>query len=274
MLKAKLHWLLALMALTAALFSCKNRGKKDTPPGDLLVRHVNVWEGDSLTTTYDYDEHGRLVRWHETLASSVLGDGTVHMLRDSAGLLRQAIYVTRRSDITLDSLVYQVHYDTAGRPAYSKLVRNNSGSEAYNRDSTAYSYNAQNRIIAAEEFTFSQEHAAYVPLSKTEYTYDALGNVLVEKAFVYGLTGNQLQYILAQEYDTTHGYPIYMGNEGVVLQLPASRNVVTNIIRTNRGAESSDTLAFSFSFDRKGRPLSYRVYQKNEIVSWGRSYYR
>lgn len=272
MLKSKSYWLLVL--LVAALFSCKDGGgKKDTPPGDLLVRHVNAWKGDSLTMTFDYDEHGRVVRWHEAVASDWRGDRTVCMLRDGEGLLRQAIYVTRRSDITLDSLVYQVYYDAEKRPAYSVLVRNSGGGKAFYGDSNVYSYNADSRIIAAEEFT-SAGDAGFVPQSKTEYTYDAWGNVLVEKAFVYGLTGYRWEYILEQEYDTSHVYPIYLGNEGVVLQLPASRHIVNNIVRTYREQGSSDTLRFSLTFDKKGRHVSYKVHHKDTVMSWGRCYYR
>lgn len=216
---------LPVIAVTAALllFSCEKERSFDpdnnTPGGNvgsgLLDRTVTKFGTDSITTSYEYDAQKRLILYKSGgMFLGTSGEVQLKFVRNAQGIIQKSILKTDFfASMGIDSIVRTVHYDVS-KARYSSMAAAYFDGSDNVQDSTVFTYNAAGKIVGVEYF-YDYATGTYMRDGKSEYTYDAAGNVSKEKN--YGYNGTYEPYDESvYEFDNKIN-PIFLGNEGFVL---------------------------------------------------------
>lgn len=187
--------------------------------GSLLTKIVSLSTTDTLTITYSYDSLKRLIKVATVgISRGDKVDKSQFFLRDTSGKMVQytEIEYSRNSTNALkyDTSYAKVHYPF-GSSNFDYVIEFANTSRTLISDSIAFTY-TNNKVTQFKVF--------YGPLAtggagtlaaKSDFTYDASGNVISNKAYTY--TNN----VQTSSGEATYGYdtkksPLILGNEGFI----------------------------------------------------------
>lgn len=198
-----------------ALFSCQkevndifsnntNTGSNGNSTG-LLVKTVSVTGTDSMVTLYTYDNQKRL----ETMTMDGISNGMqMHSykkyIRDASSRIAKVLQVVEQNGLASDTSIERVHYPgSAMEFDYTVNPISMSGLTVF--DSTVYSYSSGKMISMLSNLTSPLLGPAIVARTKTDFAYDAAGNITVLKMYA-DLGSGTLSPFMNQTY--TYGAAI------------------------------------------------------------------
>lgn len=270
------------------LFSCKKEKSFDpnNPNGGsgggtvtptLLIKTVTKLPGnDSLRVFYTYDNQKRFISYKsEEYSSGSLVKGEVKFIRNTQGIVQKVVI---KSDdlagVGIDSIFYAVRYNTGTSRYTSSVLTFDDGTDIF-RDSTAFTYNAAGKISLSEEFV-DDGTGTYEKYFKTEYTYNATGNVIKAKNYYFDdmagsyVASDQDEY----EYDAKVN-PLILGNEAFLLGDPslASPNNQTKDTYTDlEDATNNDLITTTFTYNTANKPATDILTIQSESIPYPTTY--
>jgi hypothetical protein len=275
-----LSLLLTTGALSITLFSCQPEPpEKPVEPGtgeptdtsqiskNLLGVVSRISGVDTTTLNCRYDNQGRLAWYSNTSTKQGYLADTSKIVRDDAGRIKSIIYRSRASskfaDPKLDSVAYKVFYNSAN----ARYTHKTLAYKAYGfnfKDSSAYTYDAQNRLIKEEAYYFDfQKTKAYQPSAKRDLDYDATGNVKSLKTIYYKVDGiNDYPYEITYTYDDKGVNLLNLGEEAVVLGLEenfSAHTLKTMVSTYPQNPAYNRSLTYKYTYNTKYRPLKADV---------------
>ena len=276
---------LLLIAATAALllFSCKKERSFDpnnsNPGGNvgsgLLDRTVTKFGTDSITTSYEYDAQKRLVVYKS--GGTIAGTSTeiqLKFIRNAQGIIQKSILKTDFfASLGIDSIVRVVHYDVSKARYTSMAAAYFDGSDDV-LDSTVFTYNAAGKVTGIEYF-YDYATGTYQKDGKSEYTYDAAGNVSKEKNYGYNNGAYEAYDESVYEFDNKIN-PIFLGNEGFVLGdiITFSPNNETKKTYTDFIDPSANAVATSvYTYNTNNKPATAAQNDQSFPLPFATTYY-
>ena len=248
------------------LFSCKKERSFDPDDnpgggpaaGNLLARTVTKFGTDSIGTFYEYDAQKRLVIYKT--GGSLLGstiEAEIKLVRNSQGIIQKSILKTDFfASMGIDSIVRIVH--TNAQSGYSSMVAAYFDGFDDVKDSTIFSYNTSGKINMVEYYY--DDGTGYQKDGKTEYTYDATGNVVKEKNYFFNTASNGYEAYDESVYEfDSKTNPIFLGNEGFVLGdiITISPNNQTKKTYTDLTDPTQNGVATSaYTYNLSNKPVS------------------
>jgi hypothetical protein len=249
----QLSVLLISALLSVVLFSCKPEPPEKQPdPTD---------SGPTDTSQISKNLLSTIVRKQDYV------EDTSVIVRDAAGHIQKIIYRSRDSgkfpDPKLDSVTYSVFYNTS-TSAYTHKVLQYKSYRVNFKDSSAYSYDAQHRLVKEEAFYFDyQKTQSYLPYAKRDLIYDASGNVASLKTIYYKIDGvNDYPYEITYTYDDKGVNLLNLGEEAVLLGLEEnfSAHTLKTVVSTYpQDPQYNRSLTYKYTYNTKYRPLKAAV---------------
>jgi|SRR6476646_2612096 len=272
---------LPIILLISATFVFAKCHKDDPPPPpppsgptdttaiskNLLASTTHTSDSGVNTRTFRYDSQNRLVWFSNTSTKANEFEDTSAIVRDAQGIIKQIVYRSDTSrkfpDPALDSVVYTLNYDAATSKYTYKLLQYKSFKVAF-KDSTFYKYDAQNRIVTETTNYFDYKTTkTYQPASKSDYTYDANGNLTTINTIYYKVTStSDYPFQINYTYDTTSVNLLNLGNEAIVVGLPQyySAHMPATMIGTYpQNPEFNQSLTYNYTYNTKYRPLKANI---------------
>jgi hypothetical protein len=205
-----------LIVLCAGLFSCQkevddiftnsgNTGGNGNTSG-LLVKTVAITGSDSLTTLYGYDSQKRL----ETITMDGFSNGIqMHSykkyIRDASARISEILQVVEQNGIASDTTVETVHYPTNGME-FDYTINTISMFGFATIDSSVYTYSGGNMASMTSNLSSPLLGSSALMITKTDFSYDASGNVSSLKMYSNFGVGSTMTPISSQTY--TYGSAI------------------------------------------------------------------
>jgi hypothetical protein len=197
-----------LSILTLTLFSCQkevddifsnngNTGGNGNTSG-LLIKTVAVTASDSLVTLYAYDNQKRL----ETITMDGTSNGMqMHTykkyIRDTSSRIYKILQAIDQNGVPTDTTIEIVHYPNQGME-FDYTINTISMLGLTVIDSSIYLYSAGKMASMISELSSPLLGSSFMA-TKTEFTYDASGNVTNLKMYSDFVTG-VLSPIMSQVY--------------------------------------------------------------------------
>jgi len=204
-----------LSVLCLGLFSCqkevddifKSAGGNGNASG-LLVKTVAVTGTDTLTTVYGYDNQKRL----ETITMDGLSNGIqMHtykkFIRDASTRISQILQVVDQNGMSTDTSIQVVHYPSAAME-FDYTVNTLSVFGFSTTDSTVYAYSGSKMTSMTSNLFSPLLGSSSSIVTKTDFTYDASGNVVTIKIASDGGAGGPLSPVVNETF--TYG-PVING---------------------------------------------------------------
>jgi hypothetical protein len=285
----KLASLTAVALVTMLIFSCKPE-KPDSTPGpistdptdtsqtskNLLGKVVSTTGKDSTIFTYKYDAQNRLVWYSNTSTMADYLEDTSSIVRDDNGIIKKILYnwdsSSKYPDPKLDTLVYNLAYNSTTSHYTSKVLAYKSYNFNF-KDSSAYTYDAQNRIVREDVYYFDYvKTRTYQPTTKRELVYNASGYVTNLKTVYYKVDGiNDYPYEITYTYEDKGLNLLNLGNEAVLLGLEQdfSAHVPKTMVSTHPlSPQYNHSYTYTYTYNSKYRPLTASV---NDAVTGTKS---
>jgi hypothetical protein len=274
-----------LLPLVLSLFllaSCSKElsldsGGAPTLTTNLLVKIVYDYGDDSSQVEYSYDANKRLIG--QKISGSIQGftvQSEIRLVRNASGLITQII----KKDPNLvaggiDSLVTVLNYDiTAAR--YSSRVTRFLTSNVLITDSISLVYNSSGKLSREDEYIAAASLGnVYVPLSRTELTWDLLGNVSqVSYSEADISTGAPLQlfYVNGFTYDEKKNalqIPINEAYGTGFYDMAGPNNVLKSVYNDKISQTDSYTLDYLYEYNAKSKPASGVLTQTPDNATTG-----
>jgi hypothetical protein len=265
------------------LFSCEKERSFDPNSNNaggnvgsgLLDRTVTKFGTDSITTSYDYDGQKRLILYKS--GGSFLGtfaEVQLKFVRNAQGIIQKSILKTDFfASMGIDSILRIVHYDVSKARYTSMAAAYFDGSDDV-QDSTVFIYNTAGKITGIEYFS-DYGTGTYDRDGKTEYTYDASGNVTKEKNYGYNAGAYEAYDESVYEFDNKTN-PIFLGNEGFVLGdiITFSPNNQTKKTYTDFTDPSANAVATSvYTYNTNNKPATAAQNDQSFPVPFSTTYY-
>ncbi len=256
-------------------FEINNNNNPGNPSTGLLVKTVANFGLDSTIVLYAYDAQKRMTRQIITSQDPNFINEDRRIVRAADGHIQQVVY---RSDeyvmIGVDSVVYNVYYN--GTSYTHKILQFEDRSGVEHKDSTAYTYDAQNRIIKEEEFSYDPVGGTYIADTKADYSYDGSGIVKVDIShFDTDINNYQLVSQTTAEYDDKES-PLSLGNEGIVIDqyhLWNSHNPTKeSVVYPDEPSENTASSA-TYTYNDKNKPMVATVTEANSGLSFIITFY-
>jgi hypothetical protein len=263
-------------AFAVLLFACNDKSSDieepvvDPPPtstadtsATLVTKTVLTSGSDITTMNYQYDANKKLVWYSNTSNKAVYFEDTSKIVRDNNGIIKQIIYRSDTSrkynDPSLDSIVFNVFYDAASSHYTDKISQYKLWKSNF-RDSTHYTYDAQNHIVKEESFYFDYKHTpqTYQPWLKNDFTYDAAGNITTLNTVYYKIDSvNDYAFNIAYTYEDKGVNLLNFGNEAIILgmQQNFSAKVPRTIVGTYPETQYNRNFTYKYTYNTKYYPL-------------------
>lgn len=213
-------------------------GGTTTVTGDLLVKiQQEVTRGGSKevsTTQISWDSNKRLKEYSVSgMSNGQQVTARYRFTRASDGKITRAVEDNYPGYTNIDSIVRRVYYKPGtSQLAYTVSAQYTTVGEL--GDSSLFTYDANGRVnskvVYMSAFGMSMEQ------SKEEYTYDAAGNLTVQKMYAYNGVSFQLSTTMNYSYGT-HKAPMQLNEEAFIVALSsvASPNYYTKYTQTVSG---------------------------------------
>jgi YD repeat-containing protein len=263
------------LILSIALVSCDEKNPVVDPPVDpaptdttaanatVLAQTVLTSGANTTTQTYRYDANKRLTWFSNTSTKADYFEDTSEIVRDDNGIIKRVVYRSDTSrkypDPNLDSVVHRMFYNATDNKYTYKLLQYRSYNTLF-KDSTAFTYGAQNRIVKEETFYYDYRTTkSYQPASKTDYTYDGDGNLTVENTVFYKVDNqNDYPFQVTYTYDEKGKSLLNLGNEAIVIGIRqhfAAGLPKTKISNYPQNAAHNRSQTYTYTYNTKYRPL-------------------
>lgn len=272
---------------TLFLISCKKDKSFDpnNPNGGggggttttVLAKTVTQLQGgDSLRVIYSYDNQKRFISYiSEESDQGDVYHSELKFIRNAQGIVQKM--VIKADDLAaagIDSIFYKINYNTGLSRYTSSVLTFDDGTDIF-RDSTVYTYNSSGKISQTEEFQDAGT-GVYVKVSKTEFTYNAAGNVTREKVYYFDDTTNTYlpYYQDDYEYDAKVN-PLILGNEAFLLgdaSLASPNNQTKDTYTDSEDATMNDLLTTTYTYNTANKPLTDIVTIQSEGVPYPTAY--
>lgn len=274
-----------LFPLTLLLFllaSCSKELSLDTGGAptlttNLLVKVVYDYGDDSSQVEYSYDGNKRLIG--QKISGTIQGftvQSELRLVRNASGLITKIV----KKDPNLvaggiDSLVTDLNYDiTAAR--YTSRVTRFLTSGLLITDSVSLVYNSSGKLLREDEFIAAESLGnVFVPLSRTEFTWDLLGNVSqVSYSEADISTGAPLQlfYVTGYTYDDKKNALQIPLNEAYgtgFYDMAGPNNVLKSVYNDKITQADSYTLDYAYVYNAKGKPATGELTQTPDNATTG-----
>lgn len=278
--------LFGLCAIFTILLSCQKefdpqiveRTTNTDSTNTLLIDRIVTTKGnDSLTITFKFDGNRKLIG--QTVRGSVANFLWTEdkFIRSSSGIIQKLISKSFQDSLTgIDSLVYNVHYNTATQQY--DYIATDPVSSLISADSTYYTYNSNGKIIVCETFTVFTGSPGYQPIAKEIFTYDAFGNATkVEYHNKYlGSVSYLLEGTETIEYDLNKLNYEDLGNDYILLYggVP-SKNMGKKWTTQYNDPAIDDVINYTTTYNNFGRPVTaIATYQSGAALQTIKFYYR
>lgn len=214
--------LTAILAFfSIGLFSCqkevndlfKDNGNAGGSTSGLLVKTVAVTNSDSLVTLYSYDNQNRLeTSTMDGISNGIQTHSYKKFIRDANSRISKILQVVDQNSVGSDTTVETVHYPNSAME-FDYTVNTISMMGFSVIDSSVYSYASGK--MASLTSSLSSPLLGSTPLmnNRTDFTYDASGNVtaikmysdfstgtmdpIMNQTFTYGLNAVNAEWISA-----------------------------------------------------------------------------
>lgn len=269
--------LFAAMLLALLFSSCKDEIKNEPPivegPTDTtgisknsLGKAVFTTGSDVYTTTYRYDAQNRLVWVSNTANVAGYFEDTSKIVWGPEGHISKIIYSSDTSrkfaDPRLDSVVYNVFYNTAASKYTHKTVQYKSYNFSF-KDSVAYMYDGA-RIAKEDLYYFDYTNTkTYIKYGTHAYTYNAKGD-LVKQNTVYNNIENpsaDYTYEISYTYDDKTSL-LGLGNEAIIIGLQQDvtpHNFKTMVAAYPLSPQYNASYTYTYTYNTKNRPLKAEI---------------
>lgn len=276
--------LLILLPLSALVCSCQkefsaeNSSRTDSTDTSgntvnvaLLEKMVSAEGTDTLVMEYAYDAQKKLVREKETSNDPNFYAADKQITRNSQGIITKTVTRVTNTPSGFDATTETFYYYDAALARYTHTISYEVSASGTQKDSTVFRYNADGSLKEDELYIMDAGGTIYDPRAKSEYTFDAAGNMLSQKYSIRsGTPVYEWTATYIYEYDLTRKYPLYLGVESALLNIGAK-----NIPRTFRVDHSDNQydmlVTFDFTFNSDQRPISHVT--TNSLGSPGKTTY-
>lgn len=222
--------------LVVLLLSCNKDGVEETR----LARMETVTAGETVTTTIQYNQHGRPVLMHALGSNGGrVVNLTTRFIRNVQGIIEKIIIKTPNylTPFTVDSIIYHVNYSTANS-RYTSMVNYlfwRNGTVEY--DSVYFTYDVAGMVTQATKVINTGSSGAYQEAERNEFTY-VNGNLIRCKNYLF----NSLNLEQNVAYDAWSN-PMGFGKEWILIG--STRN-------NRRFEQSSPNNAITISYNVNG----------------------
>jgi hypothetical protein len=236
-------------------------GGTNVPKDSLLTRMVvDYGGGDSDVTVYGYDASRRFTSY--ALATESQGatfHKEIYERRNAQGIVTQTIQKddSLRLAYGVDSLVYNVNYNAATARYTSKVAALTISGFSL-KDSIAYTYDASGKLVTKEDF-LSGNGSPYAPQQKSNFAYDASGNLNDVKFSAMSGTSYVLVYEDGYQFDANVNPLKMLGVESILIDLPelySVHNVNKDTFVDFLDNSFNDITGFNFQYTTQSKPAS------------------
>jgi hypothetical protein len=178
-----------LTILSFGLFSCQkevddifssNGNNNSNGNSGLLIKTVAITGSDSLVTLYNYDNQKRLeIVTMDGTSNGIVTHDYKKFIRDANARITRVLEYVEENGIAADTSIRVVHYPNSGME-FDYTVNTLSLLGFSTVDSTTYSYSS-GRLTSMKSFLSSPLMGSMAIITKTDFTFDALGNITVLK---------------------------------------------------------------------------------------------
>jgi len=223
----------------------------DSTAGRLVIKQTDIWDNATpVSTTYEYDDSGRLMAEHGQLTGPVdtkydrdmlgrINLITVNQAGNSSG--RSIQYASANSG----QVLYTVSWTVSGSSIKTPV------------DSTLYEYNTQNKPASISYFDLSGAKPVLSSVSK--WTYDVKGNLLTLENFLVDTTHSLVFNIGYQFIYDDKINPYFTRDDALLPEKWYLSASVNNLIKQSNhysGTLPDDFIELSYQYNKDGRPVS------------------
>jgi YD repeat-containing protein len=233
------------------LFACRKETPTSPTAGRLVVKQTDTWDTQNpVSTTYEYDDSGRLIAEHGQLTGPI----DTKYNRDNLGRIN-LITVNQAGNSSARSIQYSSA--NSRQVLYTVSWTVSGGNIKTPIDSTTYEYNTQNKPASISYFDLSGAKPVWSSVSK--WTYDVKGNPLTLENFLVD-TIQLLVFNIGYQfsYDAKIN-PYYTQDDALLPEKWYLSASINNLIKqTNHysGTLPDDFIELSYQYNKDGRPVS------------------
>jgi YD repeat-containing protein len=254
-----------MAACEKELSSTNHHDSNITDSQELLVKTIDESPGGSIITEYAYDQSSKLISERTTMTNTSVGTRTSSMIfyRDPQGRIIKTAhkYDQPVENILYDTVITLVHYENQNstKILYTTAATTANGITVY--DSTLYSYNASNKVIKTQHYTYRSNEPLGTPRKKSNWfswDYNSVGNLIKMEQYSdpAGNGAYQVDITYTFEYDNKIN-PYYSGDD-IRLEgdwySASPNNVVKQTVHITQTREQYDNRISYDQYDASGRP--------------------
>ena len=238
-------------------------GGGGTSNGQLLVKAVSVTGTDTTTVSVKWDSNKRLTQYISAgKTNGIVTDAKTDIIRESNGNIKKMINSPMGAAGYIDSSISYVYY----QPGTSKIayVKNINYTVFLTfSDSVVITYNAAGKISAKETFFENFITGVMEKQSKSNYAYDAQGNLLTNTTLIADpVTGNYSPGITITNTYDSHLAPASFGDDAFIVRGISEESISPNhlVKKVQTGSGTNLVLTMSqFQFNSFDRPVSETI---------------
>lgn len=214
--------------------------------------------GTVTTTDYEYDEHGNVIRYTSTTVTEgrepTTDTGGYEYEYDANGNMLSKTYLNDNGEPTGQKILYE--YDE-----HNRLIKIIDTTPGYNTSTTAYTYDKSGNLVKETKTSHYQGDTENIQESY-EYTYDVKGRVTVKKSYPPS------EYVSKYKYNGANVTKVYqdLGHgcwDEKCFSYDKNGNLIS-LLQTRTDYSSDYTAKLSLSYDDNGCCVS--------IVYWRSTY--
>ena len=214
--------------------------------------------GTVTTTDYEYDEHGNVIRYTSTTVTEgrdpITDAGGYEYEYDANGNMLSKTYLYYNGEPTGQKILYE--YDE-----HNRLIKIIDTTPGYNTSTTAYTYDKSGNLVKETKTSHYQGDTENIQESY-EYTYDVKGRVTVKKSYPPS------EYVSKYKYNGANVTKVYqdLGHgcwDEKCFSYDKNGNLIS-LLQTRTDYSSDYTAKLSLSYDDNGCCVS--------IVYWRSTY--
>ncbi len=222
-------------------------GGGGTSNGNLLVKALSITGTDTTTINLKWDGNKRLVQYQSSgKTNGIATDSKTNIIRENNGNIKKMINSPIGASGYIDSIVSFVYYHPGtSKITYIKdIIYTLAGSFS---DSVLITYNSIGKISVKEIYFENFITGVMEKLSKSNYTYDAQGNLITNTLSTPGATGNYILAVtISNSYDS-HLAPASFGDDAFIVRGLSEESVSINHIikKVQTGSGTDFTITMS-----------------------------
>lgn len=253
--------------------------------GSMILRAVRKLNGDSVVATFTYDSNDRMMSYtalgrekYDTLNINYKFE--YYYTRDALG--RVVSYTSPNTmDTTffgqLDSIRTTVYYSSPTSSEFRAIVSKMDMGIATGTDSTVYTF-ANGRVAASTTYSVNDLFGGAMPeiTSKSEFNYDAVGNVREHKIYAQptsGAAGLVLRSVSTYTYDNKKNAQEFKNEAFFFNSAYMGPNNIVKVVQQLYDPVSVNTVSAAYNYNTNDRPQNGQMLVSSPVRNFTLTYY-